>query len=155
VPEEIVELMSSGVDVYVATRDRELEPEAMLAMGIKANAERTVVTVYLPAALADVTCKNLADNGDIAVTLERASDLRAVQIKGRSLGVRPSHEAERELQSVFRAALVEQLGVIGVPRPLTRRLTWWPSLAVDVQVRDVFMQTPGPNAGEPLQPPAR
>src|SRR5688572_25547237 len=102
VPEEIVELMSSGVDVYVATRDRELEPEAMLAMGIKANAERTIVTVYLPAALAATTCKNLEDNADIAVTLERASDLRAVQIKGRSLGVRPSSEGERELQSVFR-----------------------------------------------------
>jgi len=149
-PEEIVELIACGVDVYVATRDAELEPEALLAMGIRASADRTTLTVYLPSVLADLTCRNLAHNGDIAVTLERPIDLKAVQIKGHSIGIRPSTEADRELQTIYRAALVEQLGAVGVPRSVTRRLTWWPSLAVDVRIRDVFLQTPGPAAGAPM-----
>jgi pyridoxamine 5'-phosphate oxidase-like protein len=149
-PEEIVELIASGVDACVATRDARLEPEVMLAMGIRPSADRTRLTVYLPTALAARTCQNLSDNGDIAVTVERPIDLRAVQIKGRSLGVRPSSEADRELQSMFRAGLVEAFGAVGIPRSLSRRLTWWPSVAVDVSIRDVFFQTPGPNAGEPF-----
>ena len=149
-PEEIVELIASGVDVYVATRDADLEPEAMLAMGIRASADRTTLTVYLPSVLADLTCRNLAHNGDIAVTLERPIDQKAVQIKGHSIGIRPSTELDRELQLIYRAALVEQLGAVGVPRSVTRRLSWWPSLAVDVRIRDVFLQTPGPGAGDPM-----
>jgi hypothetical protein len=124
--------------------------EAMLAMGIRASADRTTLTVYLPSVLAELTCRNLAHNGDIAVTLERPIDLKAVQIKGHSIGIRPSTEADRELQAIYRSALVEQLGAVGVPRSVTRRLTWWPSLAVDVRIRDVFFQTPGPDAGEPM-----
>ena len=149
-PEEVVELIASGVDVYVATRDRELEPESMFAMGIRPHADRAVITVYLPEALSAQTCQNLTDNGDIAITVERPIDHMAVQIKGRSLGVRPSTEQDRELQAVFRAALVEQFAKVGIPRSTTRRLVWWPSIAVDVAIRDIYLQSPGPRAGEPL-----
>jgi hypothetical protein len=150
IPEELVELIASGVDVYVATRDAQLEPESMLAMGIRVHADRRTLTVHLPTALADATCKNLADNQEVAVTLIRPSDFKAVQLKGRCLGVRPSNETDREFQAIFRAALVEQFEIVGIPRSATRRLVWWPSLAVEVAVRDVFGQTPGPRAGEPM-----
>jgi hypothetical protein len=150
ITEELVELIASGVDVYVATRSAELEPESMLAMGIRAHADRRTLTVYLPQALAAATCQNLEQNGEIAITLSRPSDFRAVQLKGRSTGVRPATETEREIQAIFRAALVDQLEAVGVPRCASRRLVWWPSLAVEVAVREIYGQTPGPAAGEPL-----
>jgi hypothetical protein len=149
-PEELSELVASGVDVYVATRDAELEPESMLAMGIRLHRERDALTVYLPVVTAAPTRKNLDTNAEIAVTLIRPSDLKAVQLKGKSVGIRPSTENDREFQSIFRSALIEQMVVVGVPRCATRRLAWWPSLAVEVRVREVFLQTPGPAAGEPL-----
>ena len=152
--DEIVELISSGVDVYVATRDRHMKPESMFVMGLEAHAERTEVTVYLPESLAAATLANLADNGAIAVTLSRASDLRTLQLKGKCKKIRPSNEADREKQLVFRAALAEQLAFVGVPRSTTRRLVWWPSIAVEVEVSDVFVQTPGPRAGERLTSPS-
>jgi hypothetical protein len=139
------------VDVYVATRDAELEPEAMLAMGIRASEDRSHITVYLPEVLAEATLRNLEQNGSIAVTLERASDMRAVQIKGRSRGIRPSNESDKELQTVFRAALVEQFATVGIPRSTTRRIAWWPSVAVEVEIQELFLQTPGPAAGEPFE----
>jgi len=148
--EDIVELIASGVDVYVATRDSELEPESMFAMGIRPHPDRTAFTVYLPEALAQRTCQNLRDNGDIAVTLERPTEVRAFQLKGRSYAIRPSNDRDRELQLVFRAALTEQFAAVGVPRSITRRLVWWPSLAVDVRLREVFSQSPGPSAGHPM-----
>lgn len=148
--DDIVELISSGVDVYVATRDSHMKPESMLAMGLEPHADRSEITVYLPKSLAAATLANLADNGSIAVTLSRASDLRTIQLKGKCKAIRPSAESDREKQLVFRAALTEQLAFVGVPRSATRRLVWWPSIAVEVHVTDVFVQTPGPRAGERL-----
>jgi hypothetical protein len=148
--EELAELVASGVDVYVATRNAGLEPESMLAMGVKIHADGYGLTVYLPEALSAATVANLRDNAQIAITMARPRDHHAVQIKGRSLQIRRSEAADRELQAVCRAALVEQFAWVGIPRSATRRLVWWPSLAVDVEVGDVFVQTPGPQAGEPL-----
>jgi hypothetical protein len=148
--EEVIEFLASGVDACVATRDEELEPEAVLAMGIRAHSDPSRVTVYLPTLTSDATRRNLEGNGDIAITLERANDARAIQIKGKATNIRDSDETDRALQAVFRAALIEQFALVGIPRATTRRLVWWPSLAVDVEVREVFQQTPGPKAGEPL-----
>jgi hypothetical protein len=148
--DELVEHMASGVEVYVGTRDGRLFPESMLAMGVKVHADRRTVTVYLPSSCARRTLDNIADNGQVAVTLVRASTLKGVQLKGVARGTRESGPADRDLQVVHRAAMVEEFACVGVPRSATRRLLWWPSVAVDVEVFSVFGQTPGPNAGEPL-----
>lgn len=150
-PEDVVELIASGVDAYVATCDGALEPESMLAMGVHVHGDGRKLTVHLPSALAGATLENLRVNPELAVTLIRPSDCKAVQVKGRVSRVRPSEETDRALQRVYRAALVEQLAIVGVPRELTRRVNWWPSVAVEIAVRDLYVQTPGPRAGEPLE----
>jgi hypothetical protein len=146
--DELSEHMASGVIIYAATRDAELMPESMVAMGGKAESERGVVTVYLPTALAQATRKNLEDNGEIAVTMTRPIDHKSIQVKGKALAVREAVDAERELQGIFRAALIESFAGVGIPREITRRVAWWPSLAVEIDVREVYSQTPGPRAGE-------
>ncbi len=149
-PEEVLELIASGVDVSVATCDRELEPESVLAMGLRVSEDRTLLTVYVPEVLAELTRRNLAVNPEVAITVEHASDSKAAQIKGRALATRACTEADREFQMMFRASFVESFALVGIPRSLSRRLVWWPSLVVDVRVRDVFLQTPGPHAGEAI-----
>jgi pyridoxamine 5'-phosphate oxidase-like protein len=148
--EEIAELIASGVDIYVATRDATLTPESMLAMGAKVHADGYGMTVYLPEALSAATVANLRDNGQIAICLSRPRDHESVQVKGTLIGIRPSEATDRELQAVHRGALIEQFACVGIPRSATRRLVWWPSLAVHVQVDAVFQQTPGPRAGQLL-----
>jgi hypothetical protein len=142
--------MASGVVVYVATRDRELWPESSLAMGAKAECDRGVVTVYVPSVLAGPTRKNLDDNGEVAITMTRPSDHKSIQVKGRVRAIRESGEVDRELLAVRRSAQVEQFAGVGIPRELTRRVVWWPSVAIEIDVREVYSQTPGPRAGEPL-----
>ncbi len=150
ISEELLEHLASGVDIVVATRDAALSSESMLAMGAKAHPDRRTITVYLPTAQADATLRNLEENGQIAITAIRPSTHKAVQLKGRFKAQRNSGPSDRELQLLQRAALVEDMAVVGVPRSATRRLVWWPSVAVDVEVDSVFAQTPGPNAGQPL-----
>lgn len=148
--DDLLELFASGVDLYVATRTAELMPESVLGMGIRVHPDRRHATVYVPSS-ATTTLANLADNGQLAATLCRPADHRTVQLKGLCTGTRPSGEVDRQLQEIFRAALVTSFASIGIPRALTRSLPWWPSTAIDFEIADIFTQTPGPDAGERLQ----
>ena len=145
--DEVLELLSSGVDVIVATRDANLDPECAFGMGLRVSRDRRTVTVFVAKVLAGPTLRNLEGNGQIAVTFSRPSDHHSVQLKGRCLGVRDSVPADREVQEMYRGAFAEQLALFGVPRATTRRFAWWPSVAIDIDVREAFAQTPGPGAG--------
>ncbi len=147
ISDDLLELFASGVTLYVATRDANLAPESTLGVGIRVHQDRHTVTVYLPKSGADATLANLADNSQIAATLTHPPSHRSVQLKGRSCGTREGAEPDREIQEIFRSALVEAFAAVGIPRTLTRGLPWWPSVAVDFVVSDVYAQTPGPNAG--------
>jgi hypothetical protein len=109
------------------------------------------MTVFLPKATATPTLANLEDNGAIAVTLTRPADHKSLQLKGKVLAIRDALEADLQLLHLHRAALTEQFAQVGVPRQITRRLTCWPSVAVDFEVHDAFTQTPGPGAGERMR----
>lgn len=148
--EDIVELIASGVAVHLATRDEHLQPEAVIAIGVRVHADLRTFTAYVPEVLAAATVKNLRQNGEVAINLARPADHKSVQIKGRLRNLRPATEADKDIQTLGRSALVEQFAGIGIPRPMTRRIVWWPSLAIEVEVRDVYQQTPGPGAGERL-----
>lgn len=150
ITDDLLELFASGVDMYIATRSADRMPESVLAMGVRVHRDRRAVTVYVPKELAALTLANLQDNGRAAVTLSHAPTHRTVQLKGRCVGVRDSTENDREIQEIYRASLAATLAVVGVPAALTRGVPWWPSVAVEVEVGDVYTQTPGPNAGERL-----
>ena len=148
--DEVVELLGSGVVISVATRDAALAPELVPAMGSRPGRDRRTLTVFVPRVLAGATLANLEDNGHLAVTATRPSDHKSLQIKGRARGVRDAADADRPMLEMLRGAMIEQLATFGMPRTITRRLTFWPSVAIDVDVNDVFVQTPGPGAGRPL-----
>ena len=148
--DEALELLSSGVDISVATRDAAMAPECTFAMGLRVHRDRRVVTLFIPRDIVGPTLRNLEDNGLIAATFARPCDHKTIQLKGRFLGVRDSAPADRELQEMYRGAYSEQLALIGIPRAYTRRLAWWPSVAIDVEVHEAFGQTPGPGAGNRL-----
>jgi len=150
ISDDLLELFASGVDLYVATRGPDLMPESVLGMGIRVHPDRRHATVYVPSSAA-TTLANLADNGQVAATLCRPPDHRTVQLKGRCTATRRSTEIDREIQEIFRAAMVTSFASIGIPRALSRGLPWWPSVAIEFEVADVFTQTPGPDAGERLR----
>jgi hypothetical protein len=145
--DEVIELLSSGVVISVATRDPALVPECVPAMGTRVHRDRRALTLFLPRAVIGATLVNIADNGRVAINLTRPTDEKSIQLKGRATAVREPTDADRTAQELYRGALTEQLAVVGMPRAMTRRLTWWPSVAIEVQLEDVFVQTPGPGAG--------
>ena len=146
--DDVLDLLRSGVDVIVATRDAQLAPECTVGMGLRVNPDRRHVTVFVARTLVGPTLRNLEDNRQIAVTFCRPMDHQTVQLKGRMVVVRDTEPAEREVQEMHRAAFAEQLAGFGIPRSITRRWAWWPSVAIELEVQEAFTQTPGPGAGE-------
>ena len=134
--------------MHFATRDASLQPSSAFAFGLQIVGDGREVTVFLPAPAAPVAVANLRDNGQMALTVVRPSTNRGLQIKGTWLGERRTSEEDRAFVARYRDAITEELGQVGVPRSIWRRMIWWPSLALRMEVRDVFVQTPGPGAGQ-------
>lgn len=133
--------------MYLGTRNAALEPMSVLAFGLRVEGDGRELTVFLPAALAELPLRNLRDNGQMALNLVRPTNHRALQLKGTWLGERRTDGSDRAFVSAYRDALTQELGLVGVPRSMWRRVAWWPSLALRMELRDVFVQTPGPGAG--------
>jgi hypothetical protein len=145
--EELVDFVESGVSMLLGTRDANLRPYGVRAMGAIVSADRRRITIFVPTSVAERPLRNLRDNGSIAVTFTRPSDYQGLQFKGRFIGERPATDADRHLQERYRAALSEQLFVCGIARSITKRYAYWPSVAIEFEPDSIFKQTPGPGAG--------
>jgi hypothetical protein len=150
-PGDLVEFFESGVSILVGTRDAGLRPSCARAMGAAVHESKRTVTIHLPEAVSARTVENLRDNGRIAVTFSRPLTHYSIQIKGTCTGVRPSGDDDRAVQQRYRAAYFEQLHAVGLPRAVSGRIVFWPSIAIDLEVHGIFVQTPGPTAGRRLE----
>jgi len=148
---ELGEFMESGLAIVVGTRGEDLEPEGASALALRVEPDRTRLTVFLYEEAARALLKNLATWPEIAVQADLPTSHRACQAKGRFLGSRHATEEERPLVARQLEGFVMDLGKIGVPRRLTEGWNMWPCVALTMEVHELYEQTPGPGAGEPLR----
>jgi hypothetical protein len=98
----------------------------------------------------------LLDNGRIAVTFEELGTHETYQIKGRYLSHRPVRPAEIDIAGRARERFVKGVRSLYPDEQLAaavRASVPVPSLAVEIEVEEVFLQTPGPGAGGRIVPP--
>ena len=148
IPSAIVDLLQTGVSVAVGTRDESLMPECTRAWGIRVGQDRRSVTIFLTEAISKTTLRNLRENGLVAISCTRPTDHVACQLKGRLRAIRPADPRDRQTSRNWHREFVGELVAIGVPAQLAEAWITEPALAVDIDVTDVFHQTPGPGAGE-------
>ena len=153
-PAELAELLDGPAVMYLATRNAALEPLSALAFGLEASADGREATVFVPAVLSPPALANLRDNGQVAVTMVRPTTHRSLQIKGVWLGERRTTDDDRARLLRYRDAMLDEMSTVGVPRSIWHRVLWWPAVALRIEVRDAFVQTPGPGAGRRAEAPA-
>jgi len=147
---ELVGFLQSGLSISVATRDAELTPEGTRAWAVNVDGDGTHVTAFLTEKTAAPHLRNLEANGHLALCFDRPSDSRACQLKGRFVDARSCLAPERdEIERQVRGFFAD-LAIIGVPPEVFEGWVRWPAVAVRMRVTDVFLQTPGPGAGERL-----
>lgn len=150
IPQQVVDLLQTGVSVIVGTRDSTLMPESTRAWGIRVGKDRDSVTIYLTEAISRKTIDNLKANGLVAISCTRPTDHVACQLKGRLRTIRPADQRDRNSSNTWYREFTGELVAVGVPAEMCEALITAPALAIDIEVTDVFHQTPGPGAGEKI-----
>lgn len=149
---ELADFLETGVSMIAGSRDARLRPETVRAAGIRVHRGSDEVTAFLAVATSARMVSNLRDNGRIALCFSRPADHRTIQLKGRVLAIEEAPQTDRALVDRYREMFAATLGLIGLPGRISMRLNNWPAYAVRVAVENVYVQTPGPNAGAALVP---
>jgi hypothetical protein len=136
--------------MVLATRDGEMRPALARGWGLEIGSDRESVSLCVEVPAGSAIRANLEANGEIAVTCSRPTTYRTVQVKGTAaiLG-EPDGERLREVEEQV-AAFSAEVVQLGLPAHAGEALMVGPLLAVTVEPREVFDQTPGPAAGSRL-----
>lgn len=151
IPPQLAEAYGGGISILVGTRDANLAPDASKGIGVVVHPDRHRLTIFVSTLACEQCIANARDNGMIAVAFSSALDHQTTQVKGKVIEVRDATEAEREIIERYKIALTEVLAVTGLSRAVIRGVRTWPATAITFEVHEIYQQTPGPGAGEPLQ----
>ncbi len=150
--DEILDFIASPVMIIIGTRNQANRPSIARAVGGRAVNKETVEVIVSawqwPEAIA-----NMAANGQAAITFARPADYVSYQLKG-STQLRAGDPADLELSRRYRADIYALFGGLGLPFELVspwladRELT-----VARLHVREAYIQTPGPKAGNAADSP--
>ena len=109
------------------------------------------MVAYVPALASRLVLADLQANRQAAIAIARPVDDKACQIKGQFVESWSATEAERAFVMQQWQGFRNQLEMVGLPSAAATNWVAWPCVAVRIRVTALFNQTPGPNAGAPIQ----
>jgi hypothetical protein len=155
IPGKIVRFLEQYANVaFAGTRDAALVPYGHRVSGWRVGTDLRTLTALVPEPFTARLVESLQDNGVFAVTVEEFPSHETYQFKGRYLRHRPAQPADVEIVDRIRARFVKALRplYVDVPEALWKAFIQPPSLAVEFEVSEIYLQTPGPGAGARLVP---
>jgi len=113
------------------------------------------MTILLPDEFLEKLVESLQQNGELAVTVEEFPSHETYQFKGRYLHHRGIQDDDAESVDRVRRRFVRSMRPIApdAPEDVLSAFVSPPSMAVEFEVREIYLQTPGPGAGTRLIPP--
>jgi hypothetical protein len=154
--EQLRHVIESGVTVLVATRDADLVPEMVRGWGLRVLPDPQQLEVCIAECTGRQTLDNLADNGQVAITVTIPSTYRSIQFKGRAVEMSAPLPEDYEHLDRDRESFIAAVGQVGLLRPLAARvfaaeMEISPAMVkIRLGIREIFEQTPGPRAGSRL-----
>ena len=156
IPGKLVRFLEQYANVAVAgIRDRNLVPYGHRVSGWRVGPDQRTMTVLFPEEFLPRLVESLEQNGELALTVEESPSHETYQFKGRYLRHRATQDGDFEIAERLRRRWVKSLKPM-YPDTAEHALNSFvspPSLAVDFEVREIYLQTPGPGAGTRLVPP--
>jgi len=152
IPQHIVDHIHSPVFCGLGTRDARLRPHHATPVGAVAEAASGNIIFFLPDAVATEVLPDLEDNGRVAFSCGNPMTHATYQFKGRFLSARPTVPDDLAIIRHCRDELAALSIQCGYPEPLVRALVygfaWQPTTAIVFRPLQIFIQTPGPGAGQ-------
>lgn len=155
-PAELLAMIARGVSVIVGSRDAQLRPSVMRAVGSRAGPAAGEITVYLSRPQSRQLLQDLAANGRIAVVFSQPSTHRSLQVKGSDARLRSAGPEDEPLLAQYVASMEREIALAGYAPELARAMlaaSLDEVVAVSFRPEQAFDQTPGPRAGTPLGAP--
>lgn len=142
--------LHSPIMVIVATRDSHLKPAIARAAGARVRDDH-LFDVFISRSQWPVSIEHLlAEYTPVAVTCASPANYETYQIKGHALSVTPTDDEDRKIAEGAISAAISLFSSMGVPRSLADQwLTLEGLWRITIRAEAVFLQTPGPGAGQP------
>ena len=150
-PDRLQAALETGTSIFVGTIGADMSPLCCRAIALRADERLDTATVYVPIATSRGTLCNLAATGRIAVVVTKPVEHISVQLKGKSRTARLARDEEEQFVRSRLQGLADVLDRIGIPPHVTQSFAHWPAFAIEIDVEQVFEQTPGPRAGTRLR----
>jgi hypothetical protein len=155
IPGKIVRFLDQYANVaFAGTRDGDLVPFGHRVCGWSVGADQRTMTILVPAEFLQRLVDSLHQNGELAVTVEAFPAHETYQFKGSYRHHREVQDGEAEIVDRIRRRFVKAV------RPMSydtedalQAFVSPPALAVEFEVLEIYLQTPGPGAGTRLIPP--
>lgn len=147
---DLKDFVQEVVAIMVATRDERMVAHGTRAYGAVVNQSGDEITFYINAIAFENLQTHLLENKELALAFGRPTDYRAIQVKGHYLSHRPADVRDQLIIERYLglfAEIVEKLG--GDSRPY-KALPALPAIAVTMNIKSVFSQTPGSSSGESI-----
>jgi len=157
IPGRIVRFLEQSANVaFAGTRDHDLVPYGHRVSGWRVGADGRTLTALVAQHFTAHLVESLEDNGEIALTVEEFLSHETYQFKGRYLRHRPPQDQDIEVVGRIRERFLKGIRQFyaDAPEHVLNAFILAPALAVDFDVREIYLQTPGPGAGARLVPPA-
>jgi hypothetical protein len=152
IPDRVVELLGGPAFMHVGTRDAELRPAHAFPLGAVVADDRETVTFFVTEGRSKRILSDLEHNGRVAFAASLMSH-EAYQLKGVYLSSRPANPDEVAFQEAHQAKLCAAL-CHWFPEESAKAfilgIACRPSVAITFRVEEVFLQTPGPGAGNKM-----
>ena len=155
IPGKLVRFLEHDANVaFAGSRDRDLVPFGHRVSGWRVGADYRTVTILFPDEFLPRLVDSLQQNGELAVTVEAFPSHETYQFKGRYLRHREADAGDVEAADVLRRRWVKSNRMFSnTPEDVLKGFVSLPSVAVDIEVLEIYLQTPGPGAGTRLVPP--
>ena len=153
IPDRIIEAIHGPAVMFVGTRNERLYPAHTFVTGAIAHSDRETITFFVPESRSERILSDLNNNGRVALAVSLLTH-EAYQLKGIYLSSRPTDTKDRALQEVYRSKLLSAFLQTGYPeqivKPLVLGLAYQPGIAITFRTEEIFLQTPGPEAGKKM-----
>lgn len=145
--QEWAEFLENGVAITITSCDENLRSKGARGIGAVVGLDRKTVTFYIQKESALRILPNLTKNKKVAVVSSLPSTYKTLQVKGLYLSHRDADARDRIILERYRELFFSETDKAGVPGESMRRLVSFPAIAVDIEVTQLFLSTPGHQAG--------
>lgn len=150
---ETAAFMRGPVTLVLGARDHNHLATAVYCLGCRTDLAAGTVSLLVDRARAKATIDNLCEHPSAALVVCRPTTLRTLQLKGTDARVEPAAPEDGQRAAAYVEMLVAELAQVGDPEEWTRAAFDFAAadiVAVTFTPAHVYVQTPGPSAGEPI-----